>query len=327
MAKLVAAGATSHAFTLMPPTEWDAIREGARERFQRRMGETPPVSPAIEKETDEVVARRFGNVNVGLDDISRRFASADLDAVIIIGDDQNENFTEDNLPQLAIYLGEQFTYVDRGKPESEGTIWTCQADLSRHLYVQSIEAGFDVTGCKTFPDGRLKAHAIGPVLDRLLHEPTVPVVPIFVEAIHIPSVSPSRCYAFGQALRDAVESWTGGDRVAVCASGGLSHFTVSYPYQGLKTTAASHFGTISEDFDRQQLRLMSEGRGHELAKLTSTDLLENGEHELRSWITLLGMVGETKAEILAHEPFYRAIMGMGVAFWDLDNVQLAQKAS
>jgi len=36
------------------------------------------------------------------------------DALILIGDDQNENFKEDNLPQIAIYLGEQFIAMDIG---------------------------------------------------------------------------------------------------------------------------------------------------------------------------------------------------------------------
>ena len=41
---------------------------------------------------------------------------------------------------------------------------------------------------------------------------------------------------------------------------------------------------------------------------------------------MLGMVGQTKAEILAHEPFHRAIMGMGVAFWDVEDDRVAQKS-
>jgi len=43
-----------------------------------------------------------------------------------------------------------------------------------------------------------------------------------------------------------------------------------------------------------------------------------GDPELHAWITLLGMVGDTKMEQLAYEPFFRAIMAMGVAYWDLE---------
>lgn len=62
---------------------------------------------------------------------------------------------------------------------------------------------------------------------------------------------------------------------------------------------------------------MRAGHGAELAKLTSADLLANGDVELRSWISLLGAVGNTPAEVLAYEPIYRGIMGMGVAYWEM----------
>ena len=62
----------------------------------------------------------------------------------------------------------------------------------------------------------------------------------------------------------------------------------------------------------------SEGRGGSLAQLTSDDLLEHGNVELRSWITVLGAVGDTRPEMLCYEPFYSALMGMGVAYWDLE---------
>src|SRR5712691_11659215 len=73
--------------------------------------------------------------------------------------------------------------------------------------------------------------------------------------------------------------------------------------------------SISEEFDRRLLSWMAAAQGHLLADLSSEDLLANGGIEMRSWITVLGAVGDTAAQVLAYEPFYSAIMAMGVAYW------------
>jgi len=78
------------------------------------------------------------------------------------------------------------------------------------------------------------------------------------------------------------------------------------------------YGMINEEFDRKIVDLMSQGKGAELGRMTSQDLLDNGEIELRSWITLLGALGDTPAKVLAYEPFYSAPMAMAVAYWDND---------
>ncbi len=70
------------------------------------------------------------------------------------------------------------------------------------------------------------------------------------------------------------------------------------------------------EFDRKLLGYLSAGQGKKLSEFTNTDLLDNGDPELRTWIILLGAVHGAKAEVLAYEPFYRAIMAMCVARWN-----------
>ena len=56
---------------------------------------------------------------------------------------------------------------------------------------------------------------------------TIPTVPIMLNTYYPPNQpTPKRCYALGQALRQAIESWLSAKRVAVIASGGLSHFVI-----------------------------------------------------------------------------------------------------
>jgi aromatic ring-opening dioxygenase LigB subunit len=146
-------------------------------------------------------------------------------------------------------------------------------------------------------------------------EARIPVVPIFVNAIHVPAPSPARCYYLGKTIRRAVERYTDGSRVAIYGSGGLSHFTGGYPWSHYEGPFS--YGSISEEFDRWLMSKLETGEGHALAEINNKDIIANGEIELRSWITVLGAIGDVRPELLTYEPFYRGIMGMGVGYWSV----------
>jgi hypothetical protein len=79
-----------------------------------------------------------------------------------------------------------------------------------------------------------------------------------------------------------------------------------------------YVGDISVEFDRRIVAWMRAGEGHRLAALSSAELIEHGEAELRQWIVLLGAVGAQRPEFLVYEPLFRSIMGMGVGWWQLE---------
>jgi 2,3-dihydroxyphenylpropionate 1,2-dioxygenase len=88
------------------------------------------------------------------------------------------------------------------------------------------------------------------------------------------------------------------------ASGGMSHFP------GTDRYASPEF-----DWDRRVLDQLAEGRGRELAALTGEELDKAGNVELRTWITLLGAVGDAKAEIYCYEPSWHH--GNAIVEWRL----------
>jgi hypothetical protein len=189
-------------------------------------------------------------------------------------------------------------------------------ELAEHLYASSIEGGYDLVGVYSLPDNTLRAHAIGPVLERLVPDAATKIIPVWLECIHMPAPTPARCYAFGQTLRAAIDAWAGNERVGVVASGGLSHVTGGYPYRDAPGVV---YGSISADYDRAHvIEPLLGGHGVSLASLTTNDLLAEGLIELRSWIATAGMVGTAPATMLVYEPFFRGLMGMGVAYWDLE---------
>jgi hypothetical protein len=314
MGKVILGAASSHAFAVLDPAEWDEARQNNRRGYERRYNVLPAESPHVAGETDEVVARRYGNIRLALDSVRVRLAQAQPDALVMIADDQNENFTDTNLPQIAIYVGQRFL---AGRLEQDPLEHRSHPELAEAILRTCVEADVDMACIRKLPDDRLFAHAFGPVLRVIDPEAKIPVVPVFVNAIHMPAPSPSRCYFLGQLIGRAVEDCSGIERVALYGSGGLSHFTAGYPYAHYDGPLG--YGEIDVDFDRWLIDRMRAGDGQALGKLSVKDLLDHGEIELRSWIAVLGALGQAKPQVLAYEPFYRGIMGMGVACWDLSS--------
>jgi aromatic ring-opening dioxygenase LigB subunit len=151
----------------------------------------------------------------------------------------------------------------------------------------------------------------------LLPAADVPIVPIYVNAIHPPGPTPARCYDFGQVLGTIIRDHLANKRIAIYGSGGLSHFTAGYPWRFYRGPFG--YGAISEEFDRKIIHWMTHGKVEEIKKLTSTELLDHGDIEFRSWMIVLGAVGAVPAQMLAYEPLYRGLMGMGVARWPVEN--------
>ena len=92
------------------------------------------------------------------------------------------------------------------------------------------------------------------------------------------------------------------ERVALVASGGMSHFP------GTDRYASPDF-----EYDRGLLEALAAGRGREMARLTGEELDKRGNIELRTWITLLGAVGDAPAAVYCYEPSWHH--GNAVVEW------------
>jgi len=317
MGKIIAGMALSHAFALLEPDRWDNLRELNRQGYKRRYGEEPPNHPKIAEETLEGNRQRYQRISTSIEFLRQSIVAKKPDAMIVIGDDQNENFRDQDLPQLALYIGDKIVTTERqGGEYRRGPTYPCHSELADRLLNGLVEREFDITACKSFHRDELLSHAHAPVMETLMPESNIPVVLFFVNAIHVPAVTPHRCYRLGQAIGSIIRESRDSLRVMLCASGGLSHFTGGYPWKVYRGPYS--YGSINEEFDREILDWMARGDGEKVAALTSDDLLRNGDIELRSWITLLGAIDNTPAKVLAYEAFYRGIMGMGVAYWDVE---------
>ena len=96
------------------------------------------------------------------------------------------------------------------------------------------------------------------------------MVPVMVNTYFPPNQpTPGRCYDLGRCIREAIESWDSDARVAVMASGGLSHFVVD------------------EDIDRRTLKALAEKDADGLRSLPR-EKLRSGTSEILNWVALGG---------------------------------------
>ena len=116
-----------------------------------------------------------------------------------------------------------------------------------------------------------------------------------------PLPAPRRCRQVGAFVGDFIRARPGAERVALIATGGLSHWV------GTPET-----GRINPAWDQWVLDQITRGDLDPLARL-SWDEIErdggNGGQEIRNWIGLLGAIPGWKGEVLAYEPVAEWITG------------------
>jgi len=172
------------------------------------------------------------------------------------------------------------------------------SELASHLVHSLVQSEFDVAYGQSLPRPRGEGHAFGFVHRRLLAGNIVPVVPVVVNTYYPPNQPrPARCYRLGQALRSSIESFPADQRIAILASGGLSHFTVD------------------EALDRRVLKACRDGDGAALGAIP-TRKLNSGSSEIRNWIVAAAAAEKLHTEWQEYEPLYRtpAGTGCGMAF-------------
>lgn len=314
MGKLVGAFGTSHAFTFMAPHTWDAYRAKNRESLKRRRNIEPPEQPGVQTETLAGNKTRFERLQAAHADIRHLLAHGRPDVLVLIGDDQHEVFSAENMPQIAVYAGGEFTLTTRFA-QSRSRFRSHDA-LAKAIRETGKDEGFDVAPLGQFEKSELGSHAHAQVLEAFSPAGAIPTVLIFLNAIQQPAIEPAQCYAFGQTVARAIAQCPEAGRVVIGASGGWSHFPAGYPWDSYRGPFS--YGAISESFDRDIARKMLDGKGIELADLSSEDLLSHGNIELRAWIALLGALGAARPKTLVYEPFYRAVMGMAAGTWSLE---------
>jgi hypothetical protein len=319
MAQIVLGLGTSHSPQLSVPSElWPQYGERDRRNpdLRRQDGRVYPYEElealadvSIQKELlPETQRRRYEACQRGLARLGEVLAQVAPDVVVIVGDDQKELFHDDNMPALLVYWGDTIRNVPQYRntlpPALQVAAWAygestrdypVASDLASHIIASFIEQDVDVAHSHGLPPEQGMGHAFSFIYGRIMTGKVVPTVPIMLNTYYPPNQpTPKRCYAFGQVLRQAVESWPNDSRVAVIASGGLSHFV------------------IDEELDHQIIQAL---HNHDAAAFAALprERLNSGNSEIRNWIAMAGAVEHLDMELIDYVPCYRSPAGTGCA--------------
>ncbi len=308
MARLVAAFGSSHSPMLASRVEdWQSgflARDKARQfvdfdgnpcDYETLLARAP--ADALEWIAPEHLASRHGEAMAAMARLRDDVAAARLDALIVVGDDQEELFHHDNMPAIGIYYGETIRGRLPYQKEIVESDYPCDAALARHLIAALQQDGFDPSVMRSLREEQREGHAFSFVHRFYLPE-GVPIVPVFLNAYYPPNQpSPARCLALGEALRHAVEAFPRDSRIGVLASGGLSHFVVD------------------EVFDRALIDALRRKDAAFFRNAPLTKLM-SGSSEMRNWICLAGTLGSLELAWVGYVPGYRtpALSGTGLCF-------------
>lgn len=263
--------------------------------------------------TLDVWRQRHAACRAAIDKLARIFAEARPDIAVIFGNDQMECFNETLVPAFGIMWGE--TIVNSMYSEARmaalppgigvsvpghippgGATYRAVPELAQHLIRSAIRDQFDVAAMKRMP-GDETPHAFGFVFRQIMCDDVVPTVPVILNTFYPPNQPQvTRCFEFGRSIVRAVQSWDSNARVAIIASGGLSHFV------------------IDEEVDRTVLGAMRTGAIREIAAL-GEDIFQDGTSEIKNWIPVAGAMAELgfNMNVVDYIPCYRSAAGTGNA--------------
>ncbi len=259
------------------------------------------------------------------------------DIMILISDDHFNSYFYDHMPSFTVGIGQCQGWGDWLLPEYDIPV---QQDLAKHILDTGLENNIDFAFTM-----RMKVdHGHTQGIYFLNPDLKIPVVPIAVNTAAPPLPTMDRCFQLGEVLRQAIESWDSDKKVAIVASGGLSHW-VPIPkidsekpedqdlihilkngrqeieqleeYLETRKTRVTSLkkGPVNEELDRLFLKCITEKNYETIREWSSAFIDENfgnGGQEIRNWLVLLGALQSFNNEVVYYEPIPEWVTGMAI---------------
>jgi 2,3-dihydroxyphenylpropionate 1,2-dioxygenase len=264
-----------------------------------------------------------------------RIKAAKPDVLLLIGPDHFRSLFYVNMPAFCLGVGRVTGWGDW---ETRAGELPSKPAFARPLHRALLEADFDLSSSYDLPID----HGLTQPLDLCALPADLPIVPLIVNANAPPRPSLRRCFALGIALRKAIDGLAQPSRVAVIASGGLSHTPPAGDIEGgsaetierlIHGAARVHedeaereqlilaavpvlANGINAGWDRRLLARLEAGEGASVALELTDAAIDaeggNGGHEIRAWIIAAGIAGELPFHTLSYAPIPELITGMSV---------------
>jgi len=225
--------------------------------------------------------------------VQQWFKDKQPDALIYIFNDHITSFFFDHYSAFALGIDKEYRVADEGGGARDLPAAPGNPALSRHIANSLVADEFDMS---FFQDKALDHGFFSPMsvlLERQNDQWPTTVVPLQVGVLQFPIPTARRCYKLGQALRRAIESYPQDIKVAIVATGGLSH-----------QVHGERAGFNNEAWDKHFLDVIT--RDPEvLANMTQAEYATLGGMEGAEIIMWLIMRGALSANVKkVHSSFY-----------------------
>ncbi len=227
------------------------------------------------------------------------------DVLVIVFNDHVTSFFFDHYSQFALGIGESYAVADEGGGPRALPPVRGHAPLSHHIAAGLVADEFDLS---YFQDKPLDHGCFSPLSMLWPHDPTWPgaIVPLQIGVLEFPIPSARRCYKLGQSLRKAIESYPDDLKVALVATGGLSH-----------QVHGERCGFNNPEWDLEFLNLIANDP-ERLAGMTISEFARLGGFEgaeVIMWLVMRGAM--TKTVRTLHQSYYLPSMtGIATAIYE-----------
>lgn len=242
--------------------------------------------------------------------VGREILAARPDVVIVVSDDHVHNFFLDNLPAFCIGAADRYPTPVEHWLKVDKAVLPGDAALGAHLLGEALQNDFDpaLSMNLTLDHGTIVPLVLAGM------EGATPVVPVLVNCVQPPLPTMRRCLQLGKAIGTALRSYQGVQRVALLATGGISH-----------DVATPRMGMVNETFDRAFLAHLVGGDDAALTGYAADHVNEagNGAEEIRNWLVAHGAAHGARAETILYKPMPAWFTGIGLVRWRVDAQEAA----
>ena len=241
-----------------------------------------------------------------LDEMRERLRAARPDVIVLFSNDHLLNWPINNTPEYTVGIGAEHVgpadWYDEWLALEKYRIPGHPA-IARYLVNEGARRrlAFAYLREMQFDDGvSVPMHYLNP-------EGAIPLVPVTMNCTVPPIPTPERAYQVGTTLREMLLAYPGSERVAVIATGGLSH-----------EPGGPRYFSVDEVFDRWFLDLLKHGDHAALLRECTLERMEDagsgGTAELLAWVLTLAFT-RGPAEVLAYMPAVAWRPGTGMVVW------------
>ncbi len=241
-------------------------------------------------------------------EMRRRLEAARPDVLVMFSNDHLLNWPMNNVPEYTVGIADEHTgpadWFDEWLGMEQYRV-PGEPGLARFLVNEGARRGLALAHLgpeMQFDDGiSVPTHYLNP-------DARFRLVPVTMNCTVPPIPHPERAYAVGRILRDVIAAYPAPLRVAVVATGGLSH-----------EPGGPRYFWVDEEFDRWFLDLLKLGDHARLLRECTLERMEaagsGGTAELLAWIVTLAFT-RGPADVLAYMPAVAWRSGTGMVAWN-----------